>query len=81
MIEVEAGIVAPGSVSDPFAAVVNVRRFGMTFPVAKRGGRLGKRAMRGRRTMFRNIPAAYGVAATTSVLTMLREGRDGKNQR
>jgi len=81
MIEVEAGIVAPASVSDPFAVVVNVRRVGMAFPVAKSGGRLGQRAMRGRRTVFRNIPAAYGVAATTSVATVLREGRDGKNQR
>jgi hypothetical protein len=61
MIEVEAGITSSGVVPDPLAVMVNVRSFGMACFVMS--GRSGGRAMRNRRTMFRNVSATYGVAA------------------
>jgi hypothetical protein len=61
MIEVEAGITSSGVVPDPLAVMVNVRSFGMACFVT--AGRSGRRAMRNRRTMFRNVSATYGVAA------------------
>ena len=81
MVEVEAGIFASGLVSHPLAVVVNMWRFGMAFAVAHVRRGLGEGSVRGGRTMFRNESAANGVAATTSVATMLREGGDGKNHR
>ena len=82
MIEVEAGIVArAGVVPDPFAVVVNVRSVGMAFCRDNVGGHgLGRRAMGGRRTMFGNISAAYGVAAASAVAIVLREAGKKKSE-
>jgi len=78
MIDVEAGIIASGVVADPGAVVVNVRSFGMAFPIAAGGGS-GRRAAHRRGTMFGNVSATDGVAATSAVVTVLRQGRDGKD--
>ena len=81
MIEVETGVIASGVVPNPFAVVVDVRGFGMAFPVAIRvGRRSGRCATSGRWTVARNISAADRMAAS-SMTTVLREGWDAKNQR
>jgi hypothetical protein len=43
--------------------------------------RAGHRAMNGRRTMFRNVAASYGMTATATLVTMLRQRWQGKDQR
>ena len=78
MIDVEAGIIASGVVADPRAVVVNVRSFGMALPIGARG-RSGRRAAHRRGTMFGNESATDGVAATSAVVTVLRQSRDGKD--
>jgi len=86
MIEVEAGIIATGVVSYPFAVVVNVRGLRVAFPVAIGvGSGSGRGATSRGRTMFGNIAATNGMTTasmtTASMITVLRKGRDAKNQR
>jgi len=71
MIEVEAGIIGAGVVPDPLAVVVDVRGFGMAFFVGS--GRPGRRAMRSRWTVFRNVSATDGMTAS-AMAAVLREG-------
>jgi hypothetical protein len=78
MVEVESGIVSPGVVADPGAIMMDVRGFGMAFHVATRSRSCRSAANRSG-TMFGNESATDGVAAATAtVASMLREGRDGK---
>jgi hypothetical protein len=76
VIEVEAGIIAPGVMSDPSAVVVDVRGGRMAVVVVKAGCRVGNCAMRSWRSMFRNKSAADRVA----VATVLRQGGQGEDQ-
>jgi hypothetical protein len=74
MIEVEAGVIASGVVSDPSAVVVDVRSFRMAFPVAIRlgcgpGGRAASRGW----TVVRNVSATNGMTTASAVASMLRE--------
>jgi hypothetical protein len=78
VIEVEAGIVRSGVMSDPGAVVVDVRGRGMAVIVVKTGCGVGNCAMSSWWTVLRNESASDGVAAAVgSVLCM---GRQGKNQ-
>ncbi len=77
VIEVEAGIIASGVVSNPLAVVVDVRGLGMAFFIAT--SRSGRRAMRRRWTVLGNISAANGMT-TASVATVLRQGGERQHQ-
>src|SRR5258708_3836958 len=67
MIDVEAGVIAPGVVPDPFAVVVDVRSFGVAFAVAIALGRgSGRCATNGSRTVFGNVSTANGMTTASS---------------
>ena len=79
MIEVKAGIVAPGVVAHPRAVVVNVRSIGMAFAIAIRSGRgPGGSAVNCWRAMVWDVSATDGMSAP--VTAMLGESREGKNK-
>jgi hypothetical protein len=77
---VEARVVAPTFVSDPFAVVVDVRSFRMTLPIVE--GTPGPVLVRvavimiSRRTVARNVSAADVVVAVAT----LRHCRQGEEQ-
>ncbi len=77
VIEVEAGIIASGVVSNPLAVVVDVRGFGMSLAVFERRMGFGwaRRAVSGLWTMVGNVSAADVMAAA-----VLPEGGKGEDQ-
>ena len=81
VIQMEAGLVSPEVVPYPFAIVVDVRGFGVTFivTIGSFGRSFVRHAMRGRGTMMRNVTATYGMAAAF-LATGLRQGWEGKGQ-
>src|ERR1700722_8747383 len=78
MIEVEAGIVSSGVVSDPRSVVVDVRSFGMAF-FAATGRRSGGRAANGSGAVLRNKSATDSVAAS-AVAAVLRDRGQGDDE-
>ena len=78
MIQVEASIIVPVIMADPFAVVMDVRGFGVAWFVM--ADRPGWRAMGNRRTVFWNVSATDGMAAGFMVV-VLRHGGKRKEHR
>ena len=79
MIKMKVDVIASIVVTHPFAVAVDVRRFGMTFPIAE--GCLRRRLVRsarmGRRSVVGNVAATKVVTAAVSA--MLRECGQSKD--
>ena len=78
VVEVEAVVVVPALMPDPFAIVVDVRSFrvALIVTIGSLWRRFVRLAMSGRWTMVRSISATDGVAPVTFMVVVLRKSRE-----